>query len=78
MHKVLIAFLLLAVSFPTASDAAGRDGVAATPLHPSGKVVIEGRHYEAAGENAAFIRKGAAVTVIRDENGVLYCRKKEA
>lgn len=66
------------VSVATGRELTGRDGVAATPLHPSGKVVIEGRHYEAAGENAAFIRKGAAVTVVRDENGVLYCREKEA
>lgn len=40
-------------------------------------MVIGGRHYEAAGDDAAFIGKGIAVIVTRDENGILYCRKKE-
>ena len=56
----------------------GREGITSTPLRPAGKVVIGGRHYEAAGDDAAFIGKGIAVIVTRDENGILYCRKKEA
>ena len=55
----------------------GREGITSTPLRPAGKVVIGGRHYEAAGDDAAFIGKGIAVIVTRDENGILYCRKKE-
>lgn len=55
----------------------GREAVTSTALRPSGKVVIDGRHYEAAGDNAAFIDKGVQVTVVRDEGGVLYCRVKE-
>lgn len=54
----------------------GSEGTAFIPLRPSGKVIIDGRIYEAAGENAAFIEKGAAVVVVRDEGGVLYCRPK--
>ena len=54
----------------------GMEAIASTPLRPAGKVVIAGRHYEAAGDNAAFIDKGTRVVVVRDENGVLYCREQ--
>lgn len=54
----------------------GREAVTSTPLRPAGKVMIDGRHYEAAGDNAAFIEKGVTVIILRDENGVLYCREK--
>lgn len=52
----------------------GREAVTATTLRPSGKVLIDGKYYEAAGDNAVFVEKGVAVVVVREENGVLYCR----
>lgn len=55
----------------------GKEGTASTPLRPAGRVWIDGRYYDAAGDNAAFIDKGRVVTVVRDENGILYCREKE-
>lgn len=55
----------------------GLYGTAATDLRPAGKVTIDGKHYEAAGDNAAFIEKGSRIIVTRDENGILYCRKTE-
>ena len=57
-------------------DLKGAEGVASTPLRPSGKIVIDDRFYEAAGENGQFIEKGDRVMVVRDEGGVLYCKKK--
>lgn len=54
----------------------GADGTVFTPLRPSGKIVIGGTFYEATGENGQFIDKGAEVTVVRDEGGVLYCKGK--
>lgn len=55
---------------------AGREGVAATQLRPSGKVLIDGSYYEAAGLNGQFIDKGAEIVVVRIQGGVLYCRKR--
>lgn len=54
----------------------GREAVTATSLRPAGKVLIDGKYYEATGDNAAFIDKGVSVIVVRDEGGVLYCRVK--
>lgn len=53
----------------------GRTGTTSTPLRPAGRVLIDGRYYDAAGDNAAFIEKGRQVTIVRDEGGVLYCRE---
>ena len=53
----------------------GQQGVTTTPLRPSGKIMIDGKYYEAAGDNASFIEKGMTVMVLRDESGVLYCRE---
>jgi membrane-bound ClpP family serine protease len=51
----------------------GREGTTLIPLRPVGKVSIEGKAYEAAGENALFIERDTRVVVVRDEGGVLYC-----
>lgn len=53
----------------------GREGITTIPLRPTGKVSVGGQVYEAAGDNATFIEKGVAVTIVRDEGGVLYCRE---
>lgn len=61
-------------SHATDRDFVGREVVTTTDLRPSGKVMIDGKLYEAAGENGLFIPRDTTVTVIRDEGGVLYCR----
>lgn len=65
------------VSVAAGRGLVGKEGTASTPFRPAGRVSIDGRYYDAAGDNAAFIDKGRAVTVVRDENGILYCREKE-
>ena len=62
------------ISVEAHDNLVGAVGVAHTPLRPAGKVLINGHFYDAAGDNAAFIDRGATVTVVRDEAGVLYCR----
>ena len=47
----------------------------AAVLHPSGKVIINGLHYEAMADDGQFIDKGKWVKVIRVEGGILYCRE---
>lgn len=64
------------VSHTTDRRLVGKDGIASTALRPSGKVIIDGKIYEAAGANGLFIDKGAEITVVRDEGGTLYCRAK--
>ncbi len=54
----------------------GREAVTFIPLRPVGKVMLDGKLYEAAGDNAEFIEKGVTVVIVRDEGGVLYCRIK--
>lgn len=63
------------VSVPSHRGMVGRRGRTVTPLRPAGKVEVEGRRYEAAGDDAAFIEAGRDVEIIRDENGILYCRE---
>ncbi|MDR2885561.1 MAG: nodulation protein NfeD [Rikenellaceae bacterium] len=53
----------------------GAHGTVTAVLRPAGRIEIGGVYYEAAGEDGQFIDKGAGVTVVRDEGGVLYCRK---
>lgn len=64
------------VSHSIDRDLVGRHGTAFTSLRPSGKIVIDDTFYEAAGENGQFIDKGTEVTVVRDEEGILYCEVK--
>jgi membrane-bound serine protease (ClpP class) len=60
-----------AVAVPEFSGLAGREGVAATVLRPSGKVAIDGEWYDGISESG-FIEKGAAVRVVRFENAQVY------
>ncbi len=53
----------------------GRRGTVTAVLRPAGRVEIDGAYYEATAEDGMFIEKGAPVEVVRDEGGVLYCRK---
>lgn len=61
------------VSHDVGNDMVGREGITVVPLRPAGKIEIDGRRWEAAGDNGLFIEKGRTVTVTRRENGVLYC-----
>lgn len=54
----------------------GREAVTATALRPAGKLMLDGKLYEAAGYNGLFIERGTAVVIVRDEGGVLYCRER--
>lgn len=53
----------------------GATAITTVALRPAGKVMIDGKLYEAAGADGAFIEKGRAVVVVKDEGGVLYCRE---
>ena len=61
------------LSAPPASDLVGRVGEALTDLRPAGKVVIEGKRYEASSERQ-FIAQGARVRVIGKEGPELIVR----
>ncbi|OAV67218.1 signal peptide peptidase SppA, 36K type [Bacteroidales bacterium Barb4] len=60
-----------AVASPVLSGMIGQEGIAATVLRPSGKVLIDGVHYDGVSESG-FIEKGEAVRVVRFENAQLY------
>ena len=51
----------------------GREGVAATALHPSGKVEVDGEHYDAVALGG-FIEAGSRVRITKFENAQLYVR----
>jgi membrane-bound serine protease (ClpP class) len=58
------------VSNPMEESLRGKTGVAQTVLRPSGKVLIDGRMYDAY-TRGDYIEKGAAVEVISDEGSTL-------
>ena len=67
----LVADLETAVSSPVLSNLTGKEGIAATVLRPSGKVIIDGEYYDGVSESG-FIEKGMKVTVVRFENAQVY------
>lgn len=58
---------------PTETGMVGMSGITVVALRPSGKIEIDGRRWEAAGDNGLFIEKGRPVIVTRREAGILYC-----
>ena len=60
-----------ATSSPDLSDMIGKEGVTATVLRPSGKVVIDGTDYDGV-SLSGFIEKGTKVIVVRFENAQVY------
>ena len=71
-HRVaLVADLETAVASPVLSNLIGVEGIAATVLRPSGKVIIDGEYYDGVSETG-FIEKGSKVTVVRFENAQVY------
>jgi membrane-bound serine protease (ClpP class) len=64
------------LSAPAASDLEGRVGEALTDLRPAGKIVIDGKRYEAASERE-FVPRGARVRVIGKDGPELIVRPEE-
>lgn len=64
------------ISHERRRDLSGLSATTSTALRPAGKLLIDGKYYEAASENGIFIDKGTTVTITRDEGGILYCRVK--
>ena len=54
----------------------GAEGTTATDLRPAGKVVIDGRHYDAKSHFGDFIPKGTPVVVTRYETTQIYVKTK--
>ena len=54
----------------------GSEGIATTDLRPSGKVIIDGHHYDAVSQYGDFIEKGTSVIITKYEATQLYVRKK--
>ena len=67
----LTADLETAVSSPVLTDLIGKEGITATVLRLSGKVIIDGVYYDGISESG-FIEKGVKVTVVRFENAQVY------
>jgi membrane-bound serine protease (ClpP class) len=64
------------VSHQPRRNLVGLSALTTTQLRPAGKVIIDGKYHEAAGDNGIFIEKGTTVTITRDEGGILYCKAK--
>lgn len=60
-----------AFSSPNLSSLTGKEGIAATVLRLSGKVIIDGTYYDAVSESG-FIEKGSRIKVVRFENAQVY------
>lgn len=55
----------------------GREGIVTTVLRPSGKVVVDGKYYDAVAEDGQYIQPGKKVIITRIESGTLYCQKTD-
>lgn len=62
------------VSRENPEELVGQETRVAAVLHPSGRVFLQDRYYEAVAEDGLFIDKGTRVIIVRVEGGVLYCR----
>jgi membrane-bound serine protease (ClpP class) len=72
LHQMaLVTDLEEARSSPVLSSLVGKEGITATVLRPSGKVIVDGVYYDSVSESG-FIEKGASVVVVRFENAQLY------
>ena len=54
----------------------GSEGIATTDLRPAGKIIIDGKHYDAVSQYGDFIEKGSSIIVTKYEATQLYVRKK--
>ena len=72
LHKVALnTDLEAATSSPVLTNLIGKEGIAATVLRPSGKVIIDGTDYDGV-SLSGFIEKGSKVTVVNFENAQVY------
>ena len=72
LQKVALeADLEAATSSPVLTSLIGREGIAATVLRPSGKVLIDDTYYDGV-SLSGFIEKGANVIVVNFENAQVY------
>ena len=72
LQKVaLVADLEDATSSPVLTNLIGKEGIAATVLRPSGRVIIDDTDYDGV-SLSGFIEKGAKVTVVNFENAQVY------
>lgn len=53
----------------------GKKGYAATVMRPAGRVLVEGNYYDATAEDGFFIERDSQIEVVREDGGVLYCKK---
>ena len=65
-----------AISSPTHEELVGKEGIARTVLRPSGKVLIQGRLFDAISEYQ-FVEEGERVVVTKCENAQLYVVRTE-
>ena len=54
----------------------GSEGITTTDLRPAGKIIIDGKHYDAVSQYGDFIEKGSSIIVTKYEATQLYVRKK--
>ncbi len=54
----------------------GSEGITTTDLRPAGKVIINGRHYDAKSQYGDFIEKGTPVVVTKYETTQIYVKTK--
>lgn len=59
------------IGVPT-DNLTGHTGIAAVDMRPSGKIEINGKHYDAVALYGAFIKKDTPIKVIKQENGRMY------
>ena len=72
LQKVaLVADLEEAKSSPVLTNLIGKEGIAATVLRPSGKVIVDDTDYDGV-SLSGFIEKGTKVTVVNFENAQVY------
>ena len=61
---------------PEWAEAAGKDGITVTQLHPAGSAVIGGKKYDVV-SRGEYIEKGAAIAVVAIEGNRMVVKRKE-
>lgn len=62
------------VGVPVEADMVGREGITLTPLHPAGRIVLDGKWHEATALHG-YIEKDVPVRVVKAEAGIVYCEE---
>jgi membrane-bound serine protease (ClpP class) len=61
---------------PEWAEAAGKEGVTVTQLHPAGSAMIDGKKYDVV-SRGDYIEKGAAIVVVAVEGNRMVVKRKE-